>query len=92
MTTFDDLDRLSSDELHDRAVDLARHRLDIRFFWKLLESLPEARAAAGQLGGMEADVQHASSLLLDLRRRGRLDEALRPLYIDYLLAHDSPPA
>jgi hypothetical protein len=91
MTPFDDLDRLSSEELHDRAVELAKRRLDVRFFWKLLESIPEARAAAGELGGMEADLQHASSLLLDLRARGKLDDALRPVFIDYLLAHESPP-
>ncbi len=95
MPTFDELDRLTSEELHDRAVDLAKHRLDVRFFWKLLESIPEARAIGGQVGEMEADLQHASSWLNDFRKTGgRLNEALRPFYIDYILEHDAgqPPA
>ncbi len=91
MTSFEELDQLPSHELHDRAADLARHRLDVRFFWKLFESIPEARAIAGHVGGMEADLQHASSWLIDFRKAGgQLDEALRPLYIDYLLEHDKP--
>ncbi len=93
MSTFADLDALSSDALHDRAVALARRRLDVRFFWRLFESIPEARALAGQVGEMEADVQHAWSWLSDFRRSGgRLDEALRPIYIDYLLEHERPAA
>jgi hypothetical protein len=93
MTTFEELDKLSAEELHDRAVDLAKRRRDVRFFWKLFESIPEARAIAGQVGGMEADIQHASSWLRDFRKTGgQLDEVLRPFYIDYLLAHDDVPA
>jgi hypothetical protein len=89
MTTFEDLDALSSTELHDRAVAVAKHRLDVRFFWKLLESIPEARAVAGEVRGGQADVQHAWSLLSDFRKAGgELDEALRPFYIQYLLEHD----
>jgi hypothetical protein len=88
MTSFEDLDQLSSTELHDRAIDLAKRRLDVRFFWKLFESIPEARAVAGQTGAVEADIRHASSWLLDYRNAGgELDEALRPVYIDYLLEH-----
>jgi hypothetical protein len=88
MTSFEELDQLSSAELHERATDLAKHRLDIRFFWKLFESIPEARAVAGEPGAVEADIQHASSWLLDFRNAdGQLDDALRPVYIEYLLAH-----
>jgi hypothetical protein len=88
MTTFEALDGLSSAELHDRATDLAKRRLDIRYFWKLFESIPEARALAGEQGAVEADIRHASSWLLDFRNSGgQLDDALRPFYIDYLLEH-----
>ena len=41
------LEQLSSEELHDRAIKVARHRADVRFFWRLLESLPAAEASAG---------------------------------------------
>ncbi len=88
MADFEALDALSSAALHDRAVDLAKHRLDIGFFWKLFESIPEARAVTGELRGMEADIQHAWAWLIDFRQAGgQLDDALRPLYIDYLLEH-----
>jgi hypothetical protein len=93
MTTFEELDQLSSAELHDRATAVAKHRLDLRFFWKLFESIPEARALAGQQGAVEADIQHASSWLLDFRKSGgQLDDALRPFFIEYLLEHAAPPA
>ena len=35
-------ERLSSRELHDLAVRRARHQLDLRFFWQLMEVLPDA--------------------------------------------------
>jgi hypothetical protein len=89
MTGPDDLEALSSSELHERAVALAKHRLDVRFFWKLFESIPEARAIAGELD--EADVQRASNWLFDFRNAdAALDDALRPLYIDYLVKHEKP--
>jgi len=88
MTTFEDLDQLTSTDLHDRAVELAKHRLDVRFFWKLFESIPEARAISGEVKDGQADVQHASSWLRDFRRGGgELDDALRPIYVAYLLKH-----
>jgi len=90
MAGLDELDALSSGELHGRAVALAKHRLDVRFFWKLFESIPEARAIAGELD--EADIQRASSWLFDFRNAdAALDDALRPIYVDYLLKHEKPP-
>ena len=56
MATRDELDRLSSRELHDRAVRRALHHLDVEFLWELLRAIPAA-------------------------------EALRPLYLDYLVKH-----
>jgi hypothetical protein len=50
MTTFEELDAMSSQELHDRAMEHAEKQLDVRFFWD-----------------------------------GKLLDALRPFYIDYLL-------
>ena len=43
-------------KLHDLAVRRARCDLDIRFFWRLMEVLPAAQAAAGDLREAEADV------------------------------------
>ncbi len=89
MTEVDELEKLTSSELHERAVALAKHRLDVRFFWRLFESIPEARAIAGELD--EADVQRASNWLFDFRNAdAALDDALRPVYVDYLVKHEKP--
>jgi len=81
-----DLEQLSSRELHDLAVRHARRHVDIRFFWRLMEVLPAAQAAAGDLREAEADVAQMSAHLNDITDagRGEVAEALRPFYIDYL--------
>lgn len=92
MPTFEELDRLSSQDLHNRAVRLAEHRLDVVFLWRLIKAIPAAEAAAGNLEEAEADVGVADliPLLHDLDHagEGELGDALRPVYIDYLMKHD----
>lgn len=89
MTTRHELERLSSKELHDRAMEVARHRLDVGFLWDLLKTLPEAEAATGNLDRAKIDVVRVIPLLNDLTHsgEGELAEALRPFYIEYLLKH-----
>jgi hypothetical protein len=85
----EELEQLSSQELHDRAIDVAKRRLDVRFFWRLLQALPAAEAATGHLDEAEADVQSLIARLDDLRDSGQGDiaDALRPLFIEYLAEH-----
>jgi hypothetical protein len=94
MPTSQELETLSSRELHDRAVHLAERRLDVRFLWRLVKAIPVARAAAGDLEEAEADVAVSDlvPLLSDLDHtdEGPLAEALRPLYIEYLVEHERP--
>lgn len=92
MTDRDVLEGLSSPELHDRATRLAWRRLDVSFLWDLLSTIPEARAAVGEEGRSEIDILRPLALLNDLvdADRGELAEGLRPLYIDYLAAHEKP--
>lgn len=89
MPTRNALDTLPSSELHDRATRLAWRRLDVSFLWDLLRTIPEARAAAGDEERSETDIMRPLALLNDLvdADRGDLAEALRPLYVDYLLEH-----
>jgi hypothetical protein len=85
-STAERYEQLSSRELHDLAVRHARRHLDIRFFWQLMEVLPAAQAAAGDLCEAEADVAQMSAHLNDITDagRGEVAEALRPFYIEYL--------
>lgn len=91
MPTRDELDALPSQELHDRATRLAWRRLDVGFLWDLLKTIPEARAAAGDEERSESDIMRPLALLNDLvdADRGDLADALRPLYVDYLLEHEA---
>ncbi len=84
-----ELEALPTKELYLRARRRAARRLDVRFFWVLLRSIPAAEAAAGDLQEAEADVRSGIARLNDLRDagEGELGEALRPLYIDYLAKH-----
>jgi hypothetical protein len=92
VATTAELDRLSSKELHDRAITLAEHRLDIPFLWRLLKAIPVAEAAAGNLQEARADVGVADlvPLIHDFTHagEGELAEALRPMYIEYLAKHE----
>src|SRR4051812_5678049 len=85
----DGLDQLSSQQLHDLAVDRAKHHVDARFFWRLMKVLPAAEAAAGEWDETEADVQRMSAHLDDVTDAGRGEVAdnLRPFYLEYLRAH-----
>jgi hypothetical protein len=84
-----ELDAVPTKELYLRARRRATRRLDVRFFWVLLRSIPAAEAAAGDLEEAQADVRSGIARLNDLRDagEGELGEALRPLYIDYLAKH-----
>ncbi len=85
----DDLEALSTEELHGRAVARAERHLDVKFFWRLLQSIPGAQAAAGDAGEAEYDVQFSKGLISDALKsgEGQLGEALRPLFIEYLREH-----
>lgn len=89
MSTREELEAVPSAELHDRATRLAWRRLDVTFLWDLLKTIPEARAAAGNEEQSESDIMRPLALLNDLvdADRGDLADALRPLYIDYLVTH-----
>ena len=87
--TRDELEKLSSRELHDMAVRRALHHLDVEFFWELLRDIPAAEASEGHDIEAGRDITHASLLLADAIDSGKGDvaEGLRPLYLDYLEKH-----
>ena len=89
MATREELDKLSSRELHDLAVRRALHHVDVEFFWELLRAIPAAEASEGHDIEAGRDISKVSSLLADAIDSGKGDEAeaLRPLYLDYLEKH-----
>ena len=42
MATREELEALSSKELHDRALNYAQHHLDVKFFYELLAMMPSS--------------------------------------------------
>jgi len=89
MSDDDRLDALSSKELHDRAVRYALRHLDIPFFFRLMEALPVAEAATGDVVGAEADALTLRAHIDDVTDsgQGEVADLLRPLYLDYLRGH-----
>ena len=85
----DGLERLSAKELHDLAVRHALGHLDLGFFWRLIEYLPAAEAAAGELDEAAADIQSLAAHIDDITDsgRGEIAELLRPYYLEYLREH-----
>ena len=91
VATREELDQLSSEELHDRAVKHARRHANVKFIWNLMKAVPAAEAAAGDLDEAHDDVQSVFGHFDDIRRsgEGEVAELLRPMYIDYILEHDA---
>ncbi len=89
MSDDDGLDALSSSELHDLAVHRAKRHLDVKFFWQLVETLPAAEAATGNLDQAETNVLKLSAHVDDITEsgQGEVGEAMRPFYLDYLRRH-----
>ena len=89
MPTFEELNQLSSRELHDRAMARAKRHLDARFFWDLLQITPAAQVAAGEPVDAEEDVEHWSMQVHDAVKAEPEDavDGRRAFYIDYLERH-----
>lgn len=89
MSSENQLEQLSSKELHDLAVSRARRHLDIKFFWDLMKVLPVAEAGAGKLDEAEADLESTIAHIDDITDsgEGEVADLLRPFYLDYLAKH-----
>lgn len=87
--TRDELEALSSRELHHLAVRRAIHHVDVEFFWELLRAIPAAQASEGHDIEAGRDISKVTAQLSDAidSGQGDLAEALRPVYIDYLRKH-----
>jgi hypothetical protein len=88
-TREEELDGLSSEELRERAVKYARRHADVKFFWHLMQVLPAAEAATGDLDEAHDDIESVYGRFDDLRESAKpeIADALRPMYVEYLLKH-----
>jgi hypothetical protein len=91
MTSRDELDALSTKELHERAIERARRHLDVAFLWRLAKALPVAEELIGDDQRSKTDIVRPLALINDLydAGEGELGEALRPLYLEYLQEHEN---
>jgi hypothetical protein len=89
VTTRDELEAMSSRELHDLAVRRALHHVDVEFLWDLVRAIPAAEASEGNSIEAGRDITKVTSLIADAidSGKGEVAEALRPLYIEYLVKH-----
>jgi hypothetical protein len=90
----DGLDALSTEDLRQRAFELAEHRRDIGFFWDLVRHLPSAGdvasedASAGNItGGIVETVQLVRELFGKGTDYGAVEPLLRARFLDYLRRH-----
>ncbi len=91
MTTREELEALPTKELYDRTIGTAKRRWKGSQDWDLLKALPVAEEVIGEDQRSKSDIHRPLALLNDLlydADSGPLGEALRPMYVDYLLQHE----
>lgn len=90
MPTREEFEAMTTRELHARAVEVARRRLDVTFLWRLAKALPVAEELIGDDQRSKTDILRPLALINDFydAGEGALGEALRPLYLEYLEEHD----
>jgi hypothetical protein len=99
MATRDELEQLPTKALHDIAIETARRHADVVFLWRLVKALPVAEEMSGDDQRAKTDIAHPLALINDFlydADEGALGEALRPMYLDYLVERGDdiaePPA
>ena len=87
--SFDGLDALSTEELRERAFELARDRRDVSFFWTLFEHLPTTADGSDGALGLQTTVDDAVTLWKESTGHGygEQEPMIRAVFIDYLLKH-----
>jgi hypothetical protein len=88
MPTRAELDAMPIKELHDLAMETARRHVDVGFLWEIVKALPVAEEVTGDDQRSKVDIVRPLALINDFlydSDSGAVGEALRPLYVDYLL-------
>jgi len=87
--TVEELDRLSTEELRQRAFERAEHHHDVGFFWDLIKHLPSSDDIAAEdasSGNITGGIAEMVDLVRELMGRGLGDTEplVRARFIDYL--------
>jgi hypothetical protein len=88
MVTREELEAMPIKELHDRAMETARKHVDVGFLWEVVKALPVAEEVIGDDQRSKVDILRPLALINDVlydSDSGAVGEALRPLYVDYLV-------
>jgi hypothetical protein len=86
--TREDLETMTSRDLHDRAIGTAKAERDLDWLWHLLRSIPAAEGEVGDLEDSGMDIASTVSAINGYTRADRdLPDTLRSQYVDYLLEH-----
>jgi hypothetical protein len=88
MIRRDDLETLTSHQLHEQAVRLGKSGGDIDWLWQLLGSIPGIEDQLGELDDSGLYIPAIIGAINGYVRADRTTEdTLRPQYVDYLLEH-----
>ena len=88
MVTREDLETMSSRDLHERAIVTAKSERDLDWLWHVLRSIPAAEGEVGDLEDSGMDMASTVSAVNSYIRADRdLPDTLRSQYVDYLLQH-----
>ena len=88
MITREDLEKMTSGDLHDRAIGTAKIERDLDWLQHLLLSIPAAEGELGDLEDSGMDMAGTVSAINGYARADRnLPDILRAQYVDYLLEH-----
>ena len=88
MVTRAELEAMPIKELYDRAMETARKHVDVGFLWEVVKALPVAEEVIGDDQRSKVDILRPLALINDFlydSDSGAVGEALRPLYVDYLM-------
>jgi hypothetical protein len=86
--TREDLETMTSPELHDRAIGTAKAEGDLDRLWHHLRSIPAPEGEVGDLEDSGMDMVGTISAINGYARADRdLPGTLRSRYVDYLLEH-----
>jgi hypothetical protein len=84
--TREDLETMTSRDLHDQAIGTAKAEGDLDWLWHLLCSIPAAEGEIGDLEDSGMDIVSTVSAINGYTRADRdLSSTLRSQYVDYLL-------